>query len=221
MIELTAKKYYGKRCVLDVENLKFDDLKTYAIIGANGSGKSTLLRVIAKFIQADGQRLVDKNLKIGVMPQNNYAFSLSVLHNIILGCSLIHYNDCKARALLLIDKLNLTELKNKNAAKLSGGETQRVALARLLMIHNDILLLDEPSASMDIHSAQIMEKTLMEYRAEHNCTIIFATHSIAQARRLADVIMFFHNGKLIEFGSPKELFDNPKTDEVKSFLDLS
>lgn len=220
MIEITAKKTYGERVVLDITSLKLEDSKKYALIGANGSGKSTLLKCIAGIIAYDGDI---KNLteNYAYMPQNNYAFSLSVKNNILIARPFTEKKKLSLQAEEIMGKLDLTGLKDKNASRLSGGETQKIALARVLITKRDILLLDEPTSSMDINSAVKAEIAIAEYCSNNKTTLIFATHSMQQAKRLADEIIFMKDGKVIEKGEPDILLAHPSNIETENFINFN
>ena len=105
---------------------------------------------------------------------------------------------------------------HKNAMKLSGGQKQRLCIARALTVEPEILLLDEPCSALDVKSSAVIEEMLVELKKHY--TIVIVTHNIAQAKRIADDAAFFYEGRLVEFGSAKELFENPKEEETKSFL---
>lgn len=220
MIEITAIKKYGNKTVLDVESLMFEFGKSYALIGANGSGKSTLLKIIDNQLKAKGT--VDiKNKKVAYMPQNSYAFSMSVKQNILLPIKLTNIKQNKNRIQHLTKALDLTELLGKNAAKLSGGETQRMALARTLMVSADILLLDEPTAAMDVEQAKSVIDLLKSHSDKYKTTLIFATHSMNQAELLADEVLFLSNGKIAERGIPERVLHNPQSAELKAFISFN
>ncbi len=222
MILITCKKTYGDRVVLDVD-FTFEEGKKYALIGANGSGKSTLLQIIDGQLKPDHNSKIDgvENAKICYMPQSSYAFDMSLKSNVFLGCP-ARFKECDRvfynnRVFKLIDDMGLWKLRFKNAAKLSGGETQRMALCRTLVQKHDILLLDEPTSAMDISATSIAESVLSSYTDEYSPTLIFATHSLKQAERIADTIIFLKDGKIVEYGT-SEILENPSSDELKEFL---
>ncbi len=220
-MEITVKKIYGDKIVLDVERLIFESGKRYALIGANGCGKTTLLQIIGGIVKADiFKNDLQKHTRACYMPQSSIGFSMSVKNNILLGLSATERKQCKGRAVSLANALNLKSLMRKNAARLSGGETQRVALARSLVSECDLLLLDEPTASMDVNSAMAAEEVILEYAERTNSTLIFASHSFGQVQRLADEVIFMHEGKIVERGIASELLNYPKTAEAKRFLDF-
>ncbi len=216
------KKSFGTRTVLELPRLEFDLGRIYAVIGANGSGKSTFVRILSGMTEADdgklqierSERTADK-LKIGYMPQKSYAFRMSVRQNLLLneGCE-------EARADELLEAVKLTELSGVQAKKLSGGETARMALARILMRDYELLLLDEPTAAMDIETTILAEKLLRDYCERTGCCMILITHSLQQARRMADELLFLHKGKLIERGSTTELLSTPKNPQTQKFIEF-
>jgi len=219
MIEINLTKKYGERLVLDVQ-LTFEKGKKYALIGANGSGKSTLLKLISKIEKpTSGSTDSIKDNDICYMTQTSYAFDMSLKSNIFIACPTfkekVFYND---RVYSLISKMGLWDLRYKNASKLSGGETQRMALARSLVQKHDILLLDEPTSAMDLGATAIAERVLSEYYLEYSPTIIFATHSIKQAERFADYVIFLKDGKVKEIADAKDFISNPQSEELKAFL---
>lgn len=215
VINLT--KRYGDKLVLDIESLSFSQGKKYALLGANGSGKSTLLKILTKLEAQSGGAINHTFAKIGFMPQRSLGFSMSVINNVLLAYPLAARKDNKKNALELLQQLGIMHLKNKNAAKLSGGETQKLALARLLACPHDLLLLDEPTAAMDINSQLSSESLILDYAAKNSTTLIFATHSIKQAERLADEVIFLHNGKIAEQGATA-ILSAPQTNCFKEFL---
>ena len=120
-----------------------------------------------------------------------------------------------------MEKLDLSSLKDKNASRLSGGETQKIALARILMEKHDVLILDEPTSSMDINSAIKAEKEIVDYCENNKSTLILATHSMQQAKRIADVVIFLMGGKIIEKGEPNMIFAHPNFKETKDFINFN
>lgn len=208
-------KTYGNRKVLDFPGAVLERGKIYGVIGANGSGKSTFARVLAGVLPADlpGNEL-EPGLKVGYMPQKNYAFRMSVRANILLG------GKDRPRAEQLMERLRISNLADKRADRLSGGETARMALARLMMGCFDLVILDEPTAAMDMESSSLAEALIMDYCRETNCALILVTHSLQQARRAADEVMFFHAGQLLEQGAKAKLLDAPDKPETKRFLEF-
>lgn len=208
-------KSYGGRLVLQAPDLLLEKSRIYAVIGANGSGKSTFVRILAGVLSPDQRKSVlDESCCTGYMPQKSYGFRMSVRKNILLGGK-----DGK-RADTLMGLLGIPHLAEQRADRLSGGETARMALARTLMKHYDIVFLDEPTAAMDISSAARAEDLIFQYREETAAALMIVTHSLQQARRLADEVLFFHQGRLWESGEAKKLLDTPEKEETRHFLDF-
>jgi ABC-type phosphate transport system ATPase subunit len=125
-----------------------------------------------------------------------------------------------SRAEKLMDAIQIRHLENKRADKLSGGETARMALARLMMKDYDLVLLDEPTAAMDMETTLLSEKLIADYVKETNCSLILVTHSLQQARRVADEVWYFHKGKLLEAGTKEQVLVTPEKAETKQFLEF-
>ena len=220
MIELSdIQKNYSDRCVLDVQSLSFNRGKRYALLGTNGSGKSTLLKILAGIIKPT-EGIVHSELSgkkaVGYMPQKSYGFSFSVLKNVMMAI-----DDCPDRkdlAEAAIEVVGMSSLIKADASKLSGGETQRIAFARIISLHRDLLILDEPTAAADLPGIDLLEAALLDYCNKNECAVVFATHSPAQAMRLADEVIFLHNGFIVEKGDTKQVLNYPKSDEVRAFL---
>ena len=216
MLNLSCKKTYDGKVVLDVGGLIFEKGKRYAVIGSNGSGKTTMLKIIGGVIKPDKNAIFETDFPSGgnticYMSQTSYAFDMSLKRNVYVACPDLPRLKCRDTRLYyknrcndLIRDMGLWELKNKNALKLSGGETQRMALCRVFADKHEILLLDE--------------NMLDNYCAEFSPTVIFATHSVNQALRLADEVLFLCNGILTERGNPRAILLNPKSEKLKSFL---
>ena len=220
MIEISGVRIeYAGRCVLDIHKLRFEQGKRYALLGANGSGKSTLLKILAGIIQpASGTVQSDATGKkaVGYMPQKPYGFSFSVLRNVTMaidGCP-----NLKEIAKAAIEAVGMGALINADASKLSGGETQRIAFARIISIQRKLLLLDEPTAATDLNGIELLEKALLDYCGETGCTVIFATHSPAQAMRLADEVIFLQQGLIAEHGKSKQVLHEPQSKAAQAFL---
>ncbi|MBR4800570.1 MAG: ATP-binding cassette domain-containing protein [Clostridia bacterium] len=212
MIECKVKKLYGDKLALDVD-CSFEEGKIYAIIGNNGSGKSTLLNVLAKQVRYDGTVNAPKD--VVYMTQSAYNFDFSVRRNVLLFTPKKDAQRVK-EAERMMQAIGLDALAKKKANRLSGGEGQKTALVRTLTQDAKILLLDEPTSSMDISSSKIAEELIKEYRARTNCTVFIVTHSVLQAETIADEILFFDGGKILERG--KDIIKTPSTPELQLFL---
>ena len=212
MILPAFSKTYDGRTVLDFPGIQVQPGKIYAVIGANGSGKSTFAKILAGALPAD--RRIKPMEGIGYMPQKNYAFRMSVQKNLWLN------GDDRMLANWLMDALQIGDLSLKRADKLSGGETARMALARLMMRNYELVLLDEPTAPMDMETTLLSEELIRRYVKGSNCTLILVTHSLQQARRIADHVWYFHRGRLLEAGDTATVLDSPKQPETRQFLDF-
>lgn len=209
-----TKTYDGRR-VLNFPGMELEAGKIYAVIGANGSGKSTFAKCLAGIIKADKKNsLIDKEYSVGYMPQKSYAFAMSVEKNIALG------GDDASRRNHLMEKLQITHLAKKKANRLSGGETARMALARVFMKSFDVLILDEPTAAMDVELSSVSEELMKEYCEETGCALVVITHSLQQAKRVANEVLFFYKGELLEKGAKEQVLFAPRLAETKRFLDF-
>ena len=206
-----SKTYDGKK-VLDFPGITLESGRIYGVIGANGSGKSTFAKILSGVIPPDRKGDCAKGISVGYMPQKNYAFRMSTKANILLGGS------DENRAHQLMATLRIDHLQDKRADRLSGGETARMALARLMMKEFDLVILDEPTAAMDMETTSISEALIADYVKETNCALILVTHSLQQARRIADEILFFRRGILWEQGSKDNILTNPMREETQEFL---
>ena len=212
-ISAFSKTYEG-RTVLDFPGMELQPGTIYAIIGANGSGKSTFARILAGILNADRKGRHLDTASVGYMPQKNYAFRMSTKANILLN------GKDEARAGRLMHQVQLTPLANKRADRLSGGETARMALVRLMMKRYDVAVLDEPTAAMDMETTLLAEKLITQYVRETGCTLILVTHSLQQARRIANEVLYFHKGKLLESGPKEQVLYEPITAEARQFLEF-
>ena len=207
-------KTYDGVSVLDFPGMEMKKGTVYAIIGANGSGKSTFAKILTGVLPADRKGKLMDAASVGYMPQKNYAFRMSTKANILLN------GKDEARAADLMDALQIRHLENKRADKLSGGETARMALARLMMRRYDVVILDEPTAAMDMETTSLSEDLILRYVKETGCTLILVTHSLQQARRVADEVLYFHKGKLLETGPKETVLYEPAIAETKQFLEF-
>ena len=207
-------KTYEGRTVLDFPGMDLQPGKIYAVIGANGSGKSTFAKILTGILKADRRGKHLEGASVGFMPQKNYAYRMSTKANILLS------GTDEAKAVALMDAIQIRHLENKRADKLSGGETARMALARLMMRSYDVVILDEPTAAMDMETTSLSEDLILRYVQETGCTLILVTHSLQQARRVADEVLYFHKGKLLEVGPKEQVLYEPAVPETRQFLEF-
>ena len=214
MKTIAFSKTYNKRVVLNLPELELPEGQITAVIGPNGSGKSTFAKILAGIEYADDRRAIFSGVTVGYLPQKSFPFRMSTEKNILQNG-----ND-PARAAALMKALGIEALAGQSAKKLSGGETARMALARLLMGQYDLLILDEPTSAMDMESTLASERLIADYCHETGCAVLLITHSIQQARRMARRVAFLHQGKLIEQGETDVVLSKPTQAETKQFLDF-
>lgn len=215
----SVQKSYQNRLVLDIDHFHFEPGIRYAIIGPNGSGKSTLLKTLAGVLKPDQGR-IERNFcpekDLGYMPQHPYAFNLSVLQNVMIGHP--HPKSSREDSLQALQKVGIEDLKQAKGNKLSGGEAQRMAIARFISKKQKLLLLDEPTSAADIVGNDLIEETLLQYCTDLKCTLIFSTHAPMQAMQLADIAIMMNQGKIIESGMAREMLKHPRQEFTRLFL---
>ncbi|MBO5008794.1 MAG: amino acid ABC transporter ATP-binding protein [Clostridia bacterium] len=231
------KKYYlgGTVKALDDVSIDFEKGKVVVIIGPSGSGKSTLLRSLNLLEEpTDGHILLedtdimdsknDINLmrrKMGmVFQQFNLFPHLTIMRNLTIApMKLLKMtkDDAEAKARLLLERVGLADRADAYPAQLSGGQKQRIAIVRALMMNPDVMLFDEPTSALDPEMVGEVLDVMKELAAE-GMTMIVVTHEMGFAREVADSVVFMDGGQLIEQGTPEEIFQNPQSDRLKSFL---
>lgn len=213
-------KSYHARTVLNFPAFSFEPSHIYAVIGSNGSGKSTFARVLAGIEKADSAtRPLSSSVNIGYLPQKPYAFHMTLRKNILLNKEK-NSSGNETRAEELIRAFELTALAEKNGSSLSGGETARMALARLMMKEYSLLILDEPTAAIDMNNTLRAEQVIREYTHRTKAAVLLITHSLKQALRLSDTVLYLENGNLIEQGGTAAVLNEPSTVELRRFLDF-
>lgn len=232
--------FYGDFPAITDLNLDIEESKITALIGPSGCGKSTFLRSLNRMndfiegsrvtgkillkgedIYAHGIDPVEIRLRVGMVFQSPNPFPKSIYENIALGPRLNGYtgnlNELVETAL---QKSYLwDEVKDKlkqNAYSLSGGQQQRLCVARAIAMQPEILLMDEPTASLDPISTSKIEELIVELRKDYS--VIIVTHNLQQAARIGDTTCLFYHGKLIEKGTTEEMFNNPKEKLTKDYL---
>lgn len=240
---MTIKKlgvsYDGKAVLGDV-SMGIRKNRITAVMGPSGCGKTTLLRSLNGLLweepgaKTEGEILLGgRNIRgmareelrrlVGLVFQTPAPFPFSIYKNMTYAPRYYGVRDKRKLDEIVTEKLTMaglyeevkTEL-NKSALKLSGGQKQRLCIARALTVEPEVLLLDEPCSALDVRSQSVIEDMLMKLKETY--TIVIVTHNIAQARRIADDAAFIFEGRLVEYGEARELFENPKEEETRSFL---
>jgi tungstate transport system ATP-binding protein len=202
--------------------------KIIVLLGANGAGKTTLMRIMAGLENADCGQLLFNNQNISckalrqistLVFQKSAMFSTSVYDNLAYGLRIRHVpkEQIKSRVAEALQAVRLSGFEKRKAKKASGGEQQRIALARAFLIESHVLLLDEPTANLDPNSAAIIEKAIAG-KKNANRIMVMATHNLSQARRIADEIVHIYNGEIVEVASPEDFFENPRSEISSKFV---
>jgi len=223
-----VEKSYGSIKALEDINLDIVGGKTITLVGVNGSGKTTLLRVIAGLEERDkgnillnGQDINGRKLRqiATLVFQKTVMFNRSVYGNLAYGPKTRRKMDHEIKEKIGQELLTvgLRNFEKRKARKTSGGEQQRIALARAFLLDPRILLLDEPTANLDPTNATMIERAIASRKKEDEI-IIMATHNLAQARRLADEIIHIYNGKIVEQSGPDEFFNSPRSEITRKFI---
>jgi len=229
-----VNKYYGNLHVLQDVNLVVEEGDVWAIIGPSGSGKSTMLYCINSLepiqggeIIFQGKKLSDYNKleiheSIGIIFQNYNLFPhLSVLDNITLAPYKVKkksLSECRKKAIELLEKVGLAHKKDAFPHELSGGQAQRIAIARSLAMEPKIMLYDEVTSALDPELVQGVLEVIKELVKE-GMTSLIVTHEIPFARECTDYCLFMEEGKVGERGPTKQLLQNPKNVRTKKFLE--
>lgn len=193
------EKHYGERKILDIENLTIEKGKITGITGANGCGKTTLLNIIAGLDKKYSGEITYNGVKLSreiidnmtIVFQRAYLFKRTVYENIEYPLKIRGKNKEEIRELVLniIKNLEIEDLVEKKAHLLSGGESQKVALARALVFRPELLLLDEPTSNIDPDSIEVLEREILRFNEETGGTVIIVTHNMDQSKRLGHRII--------------------------------
>ncbi len=223
-----VSKSYGEIRAIRNVSLKVRERETLAILGPNGAGKTTLLKIMAGLLQPDSGIILYRGepingvdqlrRRVTMVFQMSVMFNTSVYGNVAYGLRVRGLPrreiDDKVRDVLRL--VGLEGFEDRKAKELSGGEQQKVALARALAIQPEILLLDEPTSNLDSPSAASIEQILSQIK--HKTAIVLATHNIFQAKRLAERIIFMSSGVIVEDSPAEEFFRQPKSIEAAKFI---
>ena len=234
--------FYGEKQALHGINMEMQKKKVTAYIGPSGCGKSTLLRCINRMndlvdsariegkILLDGDNIYDKSVnvaalrrRVGMVFQKPNPFPKSIFENVAYGLRIQGINDKRVleetvenalRGAALWDEMK--DRLNDNALGMSGGQQQRLVIARAIAIEPEVLLLDEPASALDPISTLKIEELINELKEKY--TIVIVTHNMQQAARVSDYTAFMYMGDLIEMGTTSELFTNPVKKQTEDYI---
>ncbi|MDD4289164.1 MAG: phosphate ABC transporter ATP-binding protein, partial [Atribacterota bacterium] len=208
------KKSYQNKTVLDIDSLSFESNKIYAIVGPNGSGKTTLINILNLLDKPDEgiiifrgkdirqyskQDILKIRRRMTLVHQKPFLFQTSVFNNVAYGLKLrgIATESNRTKIMNSLSIVGLTDFDKRNAHQLSGGEAQRVVIARALALEPEILFLDEPTSNIDMRHIDVIERIIKEINQKMKTTVVFTTHDLSQAYRLADEIISLLDGKIV------------------------
>lgn len=239
------KKKFGRTQVLKGIDFELEKGEVLSIIGSSGSGKTTLLRCInfLEFAEEgtikvndeiiyDGVKdkkikekdLRDKRLHFGLVFQSFNLFpQYTILQNVCLAPQLLNIGtkeEIEQKALEIINQVGLLAKKDNYPCELSGGQQQRVAIARALILNPDILCFDEPTSALDPELTGEVLKVIKSLK-DTNSTMIVVTHEMEFAKNVSDKVIFMADGVVEEVGTPEQIFENPQSEKLKSFLNAS
>jgi spermidine/putrescine transport system ATP-binding protein len=224
-------KRFGVATVLDGITLDIEEHEFLTILGESGSGKTTLLRIIAGFEQPDAGEVWMREHRLDGQPPNkrnvntvfqNYALfpHLSVFENVAYGlrAKRIANPEVKARVDASLAQIKMSEFASRRPTQLSGGQQQRIALARALINRPALLLLDEPLSALDANLRRQMQSELKALQREVGITFVFVTHDQDEAMILSDRIALLRNGRIEQVGTPRAVYNEPRTLYVATFI---
>jgi tungstate transport system ATP-binding protein len=225
-------KSYQNRQVLGIDKLDIYPGEILAIVGPSGSGKSTLLRLLNFLEPPTGGHIlygemrfdaasnvaIDVRRTVTTVAQRPILLDRSVKANVEFGLQLRGQRNRADRVRDALEKVGLAALEGQPARTLSGGEAQRVALARAMVIHPDVLLLDEPTANLDPYNVGLIEGAVRRLNAEQGVTVVLVTHNVFQARRLAHRVVLILEGNIVEVADTDAFFERPRDARTSAFV---
>jgi glutamate transport system ATP-binding protein len=236
MIEMVGvDKHFGDLHVLRDINLEVDAGQVVVVLGPSGSGKSTLCRAINRLepidsgtiaidgaeLPAEGKALAGLRADVGMVFQSFNLFAhKTILENVTLGPMKVRKMskaDSERRATELLERVGITDQRDKYPAQLSGGQQQRAAIARALAMRPKVMLFDEPTSALD---PEMVNEVLdvMTTLAKEGMTMLVVTHEMGFARRAANRVVFMSDGEIVEDAAPDTFFSNPRSNRAKDFL---
>lgn len=214
-----------------VKGVSFEvfDGEFLSVLGASGCGKTTVLRMLIGVLSPtsgkilkDGQDITTVHPSkrgMGIVFQNYALFeNMTVFMNVAYALKVHHIPNYKERTMDILQRMGLESLKEKKPCELSGGEQQRVAIARTMVLQPDVILFDEPLSALDSSTRLMLRKEIKNLQDEFGITMIYVTHDQEEAFAMSDRIMVMRDGEIEQLSSPKELLSNPASDYVKEFV---
>ena len=230
-----VRKLYGDFVAIDGVSVQVNKGEVMCLIGPSGSGKSTLLRCTNALEVVDGGRVLFDGVplptdetearkvrrRMGMVFQNFELFPhKSALDNVAIGPVTVlgmSEDEARARAMKLLEKVGLADKANNFPSGLSGGQQQRVAIARALAMEPEVMLFDEPTSALDPETiGEVLN--VMKRLADEGMTMVVVTHEMAFAQRVANWVVVFDHGKVVEQGPPGQIFENPTQERTRDFL---
>ena len=224
----------GEKTVLDGITLEIGRGEAFGLIGPSGGGKSSLIRILDLLVSPtrgrlwiDGEEvargasdLVALRRRMAMVFQRPVAFRMSVFDNVAYGLALrgVPHGARRTRIADALEMVGLGGFEERRASTLSGGELQRVSIARCLVTDPEVLFLDEPTANLDPLSTNVIEGVVADLRKDRGTTVVMATHNLEQGQRLCDRLAVISGGRLIQIGTPLELFYRPTSIDVAQFV---
>ncbi len=233
------QKSFGDKQILKDISLSVENGEIVTIIGPSGTGKTTLLRCVNFLEHAEkgtitiddvsvnckhafGHHVMDLVRKSGMVFQTYNLFrNKTVLENVLEGLRVVKKipkNKALEIARTQLERVGMTEWENQYPNQISGGQQQRVAIARALAMEPSILLLDEPTSALDPELSKEVLNTIRKVAEDGKVSMLIVTHEIEFAREISHRIVFMENGNIVEQGTPKEIFSNPKEERTKQFI---
>ena len=214
----------GARALVQPLSLWLEAGPSTIILGANGAGKSVLMRLMHGLLAPSSGRVAwgdDDPARVrrlqAMVFQRPVLLRRSALENIVYALEVTGAGDQRRRALDALAEVGLSHVAHQAARTLSGGEQQRLALARAWALHPEVLFLDEPTANLDPSAARGIESIIRAFDAA-GTKIVMSTHNLGQARRLGDEVLFLHEGRLVERAPVERFFSNPASPEAGAFI---
>ena len=226
-------KSYGKTPILKDLNLTIQSGQFAVLIGPSGCGKTTTLKTINRLIEPDSGTItidgmdtsqsdkVELRRHIGYVIQQIGLFpNMTVAQNISVVPKLLHYEKARCDEIVsdLLKMVQMEDYADKYPSEMSGGQQQRVGVLRALAASPDIVLMDEPFSALDPLTRESLQDEIKSLQQKLGKTIVFVTHDMGEALKLADIIIFMDEGEIIQMASPEEMLANPASDLVRTFL---